>query len=87
VLTADGGEKVPFETSEIIHFKRFNPQDKYRGIGTVQAAAVPIDMDTFAAEWQRNFFGNSAMLAGILSSEGTLTQDRVHDAGRPRSTL
>jgi HK97 family phage portal protein len=76
VFTTETGEKVPFEPEEIIHFKRFNPQNQYRGIGTVQAAAIPIDIDSFASEWQRNFFGNSAMPSGILSTEGTLTPEQ-----------
>jgi HK97 family phage portal protein len=76
VFTTETGEKVPFEPEEIIHFKRFNPQNQYRGIGTVQAAAIPIDIDSFASEWQRNFFGNSAMPSGILSTEGTLTEEQ-----------
>lgn len=76
IFTNEKGTKIPFEVNEIIHFKRFNPWNKYRGIGTVQAAAISIDIDTYASEWQRNFFGNSAMPAGILSSEGSLSQDQ-----------
>ncbi len=69
------GEKVPLEPDEIIHFKRFHPLNPYRGMGTVEAAAIAIDTDTYASEWQRNFFGNSAIPSAILSSEGTLNQD------------
>lgn len=75
-FTNEAGTQIPFQMSEIIHFKRFHPKNQYRGMGTVEAAAVPIDTDTFAAEWQRNFFGNSAMPSGILSSEGSLTPEQ-----------
>ncbi len=69
------GEKVPLEPEEVIHFKRFHPLNPYRGMGTVEAAALAIDTDTYASEWQRNFFGNSAIPSAILSSEGTLNQE------------
>lgn len=76
VLTTPDGQKIPFDANEIIHFKRFDPNNPYRGMGTVQAADVAIDTDTFAAEWQRNFFGNAAVPAAVLSTEGTLNQDQ-----------
>lgn len=72
------GEKVPFQVDEIIHFKTFNPLNPYRGIGTVYAAALAIDTDTYASEWQRNFFGNSAMPSALLSSEGTLNDEQYN---------
>ncbi|HWY79521.1 MAG TPA: phage portal protein [Candidatus Sulfotelmatobacter sp.] len=75
VFTNEIGEKVPLEPDEIIHFKRFHPLNPYRGMGTVEAAALAIDTDTYASEWQRNFFGNSAIPSAILSSEGTLNQE------------
>ena len=76
VYQTEKGDRVPLEPQEIIHFKKFNPNDSFRGMGTVQAAAFPIDIDTYAAEWQRNFFGNAAMPAAILQSDQSLTQDQ-----------
>ena len=72
------GAHINFGTNEIVHFKKFNPNDKYRGMGTVAAAALAIDTDTYASEWQRNFFGNSAMPSGILTSDGPLTQKQYN---------
>ncbi len=76
IFTNEIGENVPLEPNEVIHFKRFNPSNPYRGMGTVEAAALAIDTDTYASEWQRNFFGNSAIPSAILSSEGTLNQEQ-----------
>lgn len=76
VYQNEKGDKVPFPPDEIIHFKTFNPRDPYRGLGTVQAAALAIDTDTYASEWQRNFFGNSAMPSGILATEGKLSDEQ-----------
>lgn len=76
VYTNDAGKQVPFKPTEIIHFKRFNPTSQYRGIGTVAAAALAIDSDTYAAEWNRNFFNNSAIPAAVLSTEAKLTPEQ-----------
>ncbi len=72
------GEDVPFSVDEIIHFKRFNPLKRYRGMGTVQAAALAIDIDTYSAQWNRNFFYNSALPSATLETEGTLTAEQYN---------
>src|SRR3990172_10560375 len=43
VYQNEKGAMVPLESSEIVHFKRFNPLNRYRGMGTVAAAAIAID--------------------------------------------
>lgn len=72
------GEDVPFSVDEIIHFKRFNPLNRYRGMGTVKAAALAIDIDTYSAQWNRNFFYNSALPSATLETEGTLTAEQYN---------
>lgn len=76
VYRNEKGEDVPFDQEEILHFKRFNPLNKYRGMGTVQAAALAIDTDNYASTWNRNFFYNSAMPSATLETDGTLTDDQ-----------
>lgn len=76
VYQNEKGDKIPFEREEILHFKRYNPKDKYRGMGTVEAAAVAIDIDDFSSQWQRNFFSNAAMPSGVLSTDGKLNQEQ-----------
>lgn len=78
VYKNERGEDVPFRREEIIHFKRFNPLNKYRGMGTVQAAALAIDIDTYSATWNRNFFFNSAMPSATLETAGTLTTEQYN---------
>lgn len=72
----EGASKMIFRPQEIIHFKRFNPTDMWRGLGTVSAAALAIDTDKYSIEWQRNFFGNAAMPSGILSTDQVMQQDQ-----------
>lgn len=76
VMTTKTGEKVPLTTDEIIHFKRFNPLSRYRGMGTVQASAMAIDADTFSAQWNKNFFYNSAMPSSVLETDEELTDEQ-----------
>lgn len=70
------GQDVPLAVDEIIHFKRFNPINRYRGLGTVQAAALAVDIDTFSAQWNKNFFYNAAVPSAVLETEGTISEEQ-----------
>jgi HK97 family phage portal protein len=77
VYKNERNESIPFKTEDILHFKRFNPLSKYRGMGTVQAAALSIDIDTYSAQFNRNFFFNSAMPSATLETDGTITKEQL----------
>lgn len=76
VYRNEKGQDIPLKAEEIIHFKRFNPRNRYRGIGTVQAAAIAIDSDVYSAKWNRNFFYNAAMPSAVLETKGTLSEEQ-----------
>ncbi len=78
VYQNERGESVPLEITEVIHFKRFNPLNRYRGMGTVQAAALAIDIDTYSSQWNRSFFYNSAIPSGVIETEKTLTDEQFN---------
>lgn len=67
-------EKVIIPKENMIPFKYFNPLNPYRGKGSVQAAALPIDIHTFAQEWNRNFFFNSAIPGLVFTTEKKLNE-------------
>lgn len=69
------GNTMIIEPKDILHFKYTNPNNLYRGMGTVQAAARSIDTDSHAADWNRNFFYNSAIPDMVLEADGTLTDE------------
>lgn len=73
------GRRIPLAPDEVVHFKRFNPTDPYRGIGTITALSLAIDSDVYAAEWNRNFFANSALPAFALKTEANLTQEQYDE--------
>lgn len=60
------GGKIPLRLDEVIQLRMPNPEDPYRGLGPVQSLLVDIDAARYTAEWNRNFFLNSAEPGGII---------------------
>lgn len=69
------GEQVPLGLDDVICLKMPNPLDPFRGLGPVQAAMVDLDSARYSAEWNRNFFVNSAEPGGIIEVAERLTDD------------
>lgn len=62
---------------DIIPFKYPNPLNPHRGKGAIQAAAMALDTDQFAAEWNRNFYFNSALPYAIFRSKKSLNETQL----------
>lgn len=75
VATPKGGKDIP--KNEMVHFKTFNPFSKYRGMGTVEAAAIAIDTDEYASRWNKNFFANSAVPSAALQTDQELSKEQA----------
>lgn len=73
IYTGPDGDKVPLDVQDVICFKLPNPLDPYRGMGPVQAVLADLDSARYSAEWNRNFFLNSAEPGGIVEVEKRLT--------------
>lgn len=76
------GNKVPFEVSEIEHFKMPCPWDKYRGYGTVEAAIVEIATHRASSEFTRNYLDNGAMPGGVLNLKRKLGKEAFEKVKR-----
>lgn len=63
---SNNGEQVPLALEDVIPIKMPNPLDPYRGMGPVQSIMVDLDSARYSAEWNRNFFVNSAEPGGII---------------------
>jgi HK97 family phage portal protein len=70
-----GSETVPLTLNEVIFIRRPNPMDPYRGIGPVQSVLADVDSARYSAEWNRNFFLNSAEPGGIIEVPEALSDD------------
>jgi HK97 family phage portal protein len=78
VFRNNKGEDIPFKVQDVIHFKTFNPKSLNRGMGTIEAAAIAIDTDDYASQWNRNFFYNSASPDVVLETEKSLTTEQYN---------
>jgi HK97 family phage portal protein len=79
IYCGPGGEKVPLELKDVIQLRMPNPLDPYRGLGPVQAAMVDLDSARYSAEWNRNFFVNSAEPGGIIEVDRRLSDDEFRE--------
>ena len=66
MYTSPDGEQIPLGLDEVIFLRMPNPLDLYRGMGPVQSVLADLDATRYSAEWNRNFFLNSAEPGGII---------------------
>lgn len=67
-----GAEKIPLALDDVIFLKIPNPLDPFRGLGVVQSLMTDVDSERFAAQWNRQFFLNSAEPGGIIEYDKNL---------------
>lgn len=79
VYVGPDGDRVPLLKEQVIHIRRPNPLDPYRGLGPVQAVSIKLDSNRLAAEYNRNFFLNSAEPGGIIEIEDRLDDDEFRE--------
>jgi HK97 family phage portal protein len=73
------GERIDLEKNEVIQLKLPNPLDPYRGMGPVQSILADLDGVKYSAEWNRNFFLNSAEPGGIIEVDKRLEDDEFNE--------
>ncbi len=63
----DGREMVPLRPDEVIVNRYIDPEDPYYGgCGPVGAVLTDIQASNYAAEWNKNYFINSAEPGGVI---------------------
>jgi HK97 family phage portal protein len=67
------GQEVALRKEDVIFTRTPHPTDPYRGIGPVQALLTDLDAARYSAEWNRNFFLNSAEPGGIIEVPSVLS--------------
>jgi HK97 family phage portal protein len=77
--TSPDGEKIPLGVDEVIFLRMPNPLDPYRGMGPVQSILTDLDATRYSAEWNRNFFVNSAEPGGIIAVDRRLSDDEFNE--------
>ncbi|MGW1532324.1 phage portal protein [Streptomyces aureus] len=79
VYSSPTGEQVPLGLDDVIMLRRPNPLDPYRGWGPVQTLLADLDSSRASAEWNANFFRNSAQPGGIVQAEQRLSDDEFNE--------
>jgi HK97 family phage portal protein len=64
---------------EVLMTKYPNPFDPYRGLGPIQSILVDIDAARYSAQWNRNFFLNSATPGGVIQVDKRLSDDEWNE--------
>lgn len=69
--------KADYKPEDIIHFKKPNPNNPFRGLGAVEALAETIDLDNLTTEMTKRFFQNGAISNFVLTTEGKITEEQL----------
>lgn len=70
-------KEITIPAEDVIPFRLPNPKTPYRGRSPVQSGAMAIDTDRFSADWNRNFFFNSAIPNLVFTTDAKLTEQQV----------
>ncbi len=68
---------VTYEPQDIIHFKKPNPNNQFRGLGAVEALASTIDLDNLTTETSKKFFLNGAISNFALTTDAKITEEQL----------
>ncbi len=68
---------VTYLPEDIIHFKKPNPNNPFRGIGVVEAMADTIDVDNLTNLTTKNFFKKGAITNFVLTTEAKITNEQL----------
>lgn len=62
----DGREMIPLRPDEVIVNRYVDPEDPYNGCGPIQSVLDDIQAADYAAQWNKNYFINSAEPGGVI---------------------
>ena len=79
MYTGPDGQQVRLDVEDVIFIRTPHPTDPYRGIGPVQALLTDLDAVRYSAEWNRNFFLNSAEPGGIIEVPSHLNDPEFNE--------
>jgi HK97 family phage portal protein len=77
---AAGAEKIRYPvnqldgTSQVLHVKTFNPNNKWRGLSPLSPAARSVDIHNNGSKWNSALLSNSARPSGVVEVTGTIDE-------------
>ncbi len=72
-----GMQEVFFPFDEVIHFKRPNPHDMFRGAGIISGNPEVFDMEIALSKTKTRYYMHGAKLSGVLESERTIPDTTI----------
>lgn len=72
IYTGPSGEKIPLDVKDVLAVRMPDPENPYMGLGPVQSIRTDVEAAHYIAEWNRNFFRNSAEPGGIIQFDSML---------------
>lgn len=72
-----GGSILRIPPEHVIQFKTYNPASDIVGVGTLQAAKLPVITDDEIKSFNANFFNKKAAPGAVIEYDGKLTQAQV----------
>ena len=90
------GERIPLDAIEVVHFRRWHPDNDFYGLSPIAAARGAVLSDRHMADWNRNTFGQDhGVPAGIVNIKDFISDTdferlkrewRTHYGGASRRT-
>ena len=75
----DGREKIPLLPTEVIYNRMPDPEDPYGGVGPIASVLTDIEAAQYAAQWNRNYFTNSAEPGGVIQVDHELDDEEFNE--------
>jgi phage portal protein BeeE len=75
----DGMERVPLLPTEVVYNNYPDPEDPYGGYGPLGSVLVDVEAARYSAEWNRNYFENSAEPGGVIQVDHELQDDEFNE--------
>ena len=63
-------QAIPIPKELVLHIKDWNPADPWYGMSRVRSGDSELALDYYSTEWNKKFFENGAMPAGIIQVKG-----------------
>lgn len=69
IYTLPGGKPVEYDPAEVLHVKRPNPHNPWRGLGVIAGAPRMYDLELAQVENAAAYYERGTRLSGVLESE------------------
>ena len=77
VLTSSSGAQIPLLPEQVLHEKRWDPDNEWRGLGEIEAARLAAETDYIAGRYARDTYANQGEGGEYISAKnGSLTDEQ-----------